>query len=300
MRPVGLVNPKNAAESSGGFKEGLVRIDTSVYKVHKGKSGDGQEESAPKVALVWNVTRLDEDKEPLTDDEDNPIQEEVVFSLGGKSLQHVRPGRADSADSEDIEDMGVEINAEGPTVFVVNQSWHPDKKSSIVALQESLIGKGLDLDRTWAPDYVGAIVYLKSKPSGQIISRPDKSGRMVDQTYSYKIVDKVEKGFLQPSAKVKIVKVKTTSAANGKATDSSEVESKLKPIMDQISLDNTGKSMTKKALATTVNRLLAEHQVPPILTMPIMTLVRDDNWLTANGSRFDFSFNPADNQVSFA
>ncbi len=300
MRPVGLVNPKNAAESSGGFKEGLVRIDTSVYKVHKGKSGEGQEESQPKLALVWNVTRLDEDKEPLTDEEDNPIQEEVVFSLGGKSLQHVRPGRADSADSEDIEDMGVEINAEGPTVFVVNQSWHPDKKSSIVALQESLIGKGLDLDRTWAPDYVGAIVYLKSKPSGQIISRPDKSGRMVDQTYSYKIVDKVEKGFNQASAKVKIVKVKTTSAANGKATDSSEVESKLKPIMDQISLDNTGKSMTKKALATTVNRLLAEHQVPPILTMPIMTLVRDDNWLTANGSRFDFSFNPADNQVSFA
>ncbi len=297
MRPVGLVNPKNATESSGGFKEGLVQIDTSVYKVHKGRSGEGQEESSPKLALVWNVTRLDEDKQPLADEDGNPIQEEVVFSLGGKSLQHARPGRAESAESEDIEDLGVEINAEGPTVFVVNQNWHPDKKSSIVALQESLVGKGLDMDRTWAPDYVGAIVYLKNKPSGQTISRPDKSGRMVDQTFSYKVVDRIERGFNQTTAaKAKKAAVKA-SPANGKATDQSEVESKLKPILDQISEEQTGKSMTKKALATTVNRLLSDHQVPPILTMPIMNLVRDDNWLTANGSRFDFTFNASNNQV---
>ncbi len=184
MRPVGLFNPINAVESSGGFKEGLVQIDTSVYKVHKGRSGEGQEDIAPKLALVWNVTRLDEDKQPLTDGDGNPIQEEVVFSAGGQSLRHAHPGRADSADSEEIEDAGVEINAEGPTIYLTNQTWKPDKKSAIVNLQESLVGKGLDLDRTWAPDYIGGIVYLKSKPSGQTITRADKSGRMVDQTFS--------------------------------------------------------------------------------------------------------------------
>lgn len=167
------------------------------------------------------------------------------------------------------------------------------------------MGKGLgptSLDRTWAPDYVGAIVYLKSKPSGQTISRPDKTGRMVDQTFSYKIVDRIDRGFGQGAA-IKTKKAgggaKASSPANGKGADQGEVEAKLKPILDQISEEQTGKSMTKKALATTVNRLLADHQVPPVMVMPIMNLVRDDNWLAANGARFDFSFNAADNQISF-
>ncbi len=89
------------------------------------------------------------------------------------------------------------------------------------------------------------------------------------------------------------------STANGKDTKREEAELKLKPILDQISLEQTGKSMTKKALATTVNRLLTDHQVPPMLHMPIMDIVRDDNWLAANASRYEFTFNASENNISF-
>ncbi len=123
---------------------------------------------------------------------------------------------------------------------------------------------------------------------------------MVDQTFSYKVVDRVEKGFGQTSTtKLKKVAAKTASAANGKDTKREEAELKLKPILDQISLEQTGKSMTKKALATTVNRLLTDHQVPPMLHMPIMDIVRDDNWLAANASRYEFTFNASENNISF-
>ncbi len=161
--PKGLFNPKNAVESTGGFREGIIQVDSSVYKVHRNRTGEGQAELAPVMALCWNITRLDEEQEVMTNEDNEPLTEELIFSGGGKSLAQVHPGRADSPDDPEIEDAGVAVNTEGPTVYLVNQDWFPHKKSGMTQLMESLKEKGLKeeyLDRVWAPDYVGAIFFI--------------------------------------------------------------------------------------------------------------------------------------------
>ncbi len=304
MRPIpGFLHPDNANEGSIGFKEGLVRVDAAAFKVHQPPVAEGTGETRnPFLALVWNVTRLDEDKTPLIDNENNPLTEEVIFSLGGKSLQHAHPGICSNYEDEDVEDAGVDINAEGPTIYLTNATWRPDKKSGLVNLQLSLKDKGVDsriLNRVWAPDYVGGIVFLKNQPSGQTIQRPDKTGKLVDQTFSYKVVDKIERAFgLGAEPKKRAAATKTAGhAANGKTVESSEVEAKLKPILDEIGMAQIGKTISKKALAATVNKMLTEQAVPPPIFMPIMNMVRDDAWLTANAAKYEFTY--ADNQVTF-
>lgn len=304
-RPIGLFNPKNATKSSGGFREGVVQVDAATYKVHQPRAGENDAEVRNSyLALAWHVTRLeDESKEPLRDEEGNVITEEIVFSAGGKSLAHAHPGRADSVEDDSIEDAGVAINAEGNTVYIVNQTWHPDSKSALINLQESLVAKGIKpevLDRTWAPDYVGAIFFLKSKPSGQTIDRVNpNTGKVEAQTFSYKVVDRIDRGMGLGPAPKKGKGGKANTSANGKEADAGDVEAQLAPLIKKIGDEKTGTSMSMKALAATVNRMLSETSTPPQLVMPVMKLVRDGAWLQANGVKYDFTFNPADSQVSF-
>ncbi len=109
----GWANPKNAAPDTGGgggFKEGLVQVDLSEYGVHQNKGAEGKEQPAPITALIWDVTRLDENMEPLHNPEGGEaLTEKLVFSLGGKSITKVHPGKGSGPDDEEIEDQGAAV-----------------------------------------------------------------------------------------------------------------------------------------------------------------------------------------------
>jgi len=300
-----LLNPDNAIESALGFKEGLVRVEQSVFKVHQPKSGEGQpQDRNPFLALVWQVTRLDEEtKEPMRDDDGNPVTEEVVFSFGATSLAKVHPGMAD-ANGIDPDDLGVEINTEGPTVFIKDKNYWLNTKAGITHLMKSMKEKGTkkeQLDRVWAPDWVGSILYLKSVTAPDKMWRPNKAGVLEEATYSYKVVERIERGPRASAAPEKpkvVVKGKATaSAANGKPDSDPEVQ--IKPLIEQISQEKTGKSMSKKALIAHLITVINDHGLGK-QTPNLIGLVQDDKWLEANGPKYDFAFNPADNTIAFS
>ncbi len=315
--PRGLFNPKNAVESAGGFKEGIVQIDTSVYKVHRGKSGEGEPERAPILALAWGVTRLDEDQEVMRNDEGEALTEELIFSAGGKSLAQVHPGRADSADDEEIEDAGTEVNAEGSTVFLVNQEWHPHKKSAMTQLTESLKEKGMKedyLERVWAPDYVGCVFMMKNKVSDEKMQRPDRNGKLQDYPINYKVVDRIIRGpgSSKATKKGKAAGGESVSTAsgssagaklNGKADSDDKVEAsriELGAILNAISVERDGTQMSWKALNAAVSRVLMESpHIPTGLHRHIMDVLKDHKWLASNGPKYDVAFNPELNQFAF-
>lgn len=299
-----LYDPANAVESAQGFKEGLIRVEQSVHKVHQPKAGEGQtSDRNPFMALAWQCTRLDEEtKEPMLDGDDNPITEELIFSFGATSLAKVHPGLADSPESNDIEDAGVEINAEGPTVYMVDQAWWPNKKAGLVHLMESLKGKGLkpdQLTRVWAPDWVGCIFYMKSQQAEDKMWRPNakKGGQLEEVAYSYKVVERIERGPRQGAVKadLKVAPKSKASAANGK--QSSDAESQIKPLIEALAQEYTGKSMTKKSLIAHVTTKVAEAGLKNDM-IPIVKLVQSDEWLAANGPNYDFAF--IDNKVVFS
>lgn len=319
--PKGLLNPKNATESTGGgFREGVVRIDKSAFAVVQPRGGKDREAPQPVCALVWDVTRLDEHTlEPLVsdagDNEGAPVTETIVFGMGGKSLTSVHPGKADSADDDDVEDLGVEVGVEGPTVFVENTQFSLNKKSALANLMVSLEGAGFKpeyLDRVWANDFTNSVFFMKTQVSADTMKGDDGKERPIN----YKVVSKIiragydkkgasgnggaAKGGAKPTSGAQAPAAasgQTAATSNGKGGD--EAESILKPILESLSEQLDGTRITRKALNMKVTGALADGKIAPKLHVPVLQLVKNDEWLLKNAARFDITFDQGANTIAF-
>jgi len=305
---MGLLNPKNASESSGGsFKEGNVLVTRSVFKVYKKPDYPGQAPTEPVLALVWDVTRLDEDLNPLRNDEGDELKEQIVVSLGGSSLQKAHPGMAESPDADEVEDLGDKIGTEGPTVFVIKDGWFPDKRAGITHLNDSLIKKGFDpkiLDRGWAADFTGGI-YLMKTWIDEANKLPSKDG--VERGTPYKVTDKIirfpyeKKAGAGEKASGGGAKGKTakgaTAAEGSEEAAGSEKETILNGILNELTEELDGEELSRKAFNQRVIGKLNLNEVDAKLHVPIMSLVKDDKWAAKNLKKYDMKLNAETNSV---
>ena len=281
-RAVGLMNPDNASKSAGIFKEGFVRIDFNSYKVHQGKGGDSGESTAPATKWSWMVTRLGEDAEtPITDEHDEPVTEELLFSFGGKALAHVHPGHADGPDDPEPEDLGTDVGVEGNTIFLASDKWTPNEKSGLMVLTASMSKQGIPADyfnRCWAPEWNGCIFEMKSQAGEK-----GNDGR----AFSYKVVSKV---VVRPGGgKGKIASV------NGKgAIDPTAL---LGPILKSISEELDGQQITHKAFIARVKTAINAKDARALV--PVLSLAKDWKWLQDHGDEFDLYVDEATASVHF-
>ena len=284
-RAVGLMNPDNAAKSPGSFKEGYVRIDSNSYKVHAGKPGEG-EAPVPATKWSWQVTRLAEDGvEPLLDDNDEPVREELLFSFGGKCLPFVHPAKADSPDDDNPEDLGTGLEAEGNTIYLNAADWRPNEKSGLMVLTKSLTKAGVGsqfLNRCWAPDWNGCVFQMLTQ-----VGEKGSDGR----SFNYKIVGKISVG--PGSAKTS---AKGAGKSNGKPA---EAETCLSPILNALSQELDGQTLTRKAFLNRVRAALDASKTDSKLLVPVLSLCKDDKWLADHSETFDYTLYPEDNTIMF-
>lgn len=301
----GLFNPKNASESSGGgsFKEGNCLVTRSVYRVYKKPDYAGKPPSEPVLALVWDVTRLDDDLQPLRTDEGGELKEQIVVSLGGSSLVKAHPGMAEGPESDEAEDLGDAINTEGPTVFVIKEGWFPDKRSGITHLNDSLTKKGFDpkiIDRGWAPDFVGGIYFMKTWIDADNKLPADDKG--VERGTPYKIVEKIirfpyeAKGGKADNKAAKGKKAEATSEPET-AQGGSDKEVILSGILNELTEELDGEEVSRKAFKQRVIAKLNANEVDPKLHVPISGLVMDDKWITKNLKKFDMKYDAEKNTI---
>lgn len=340
----GLFKTENFAEQLDGFKfkEGFVRVDSSVYKVHQNrerKNDDGSTTPGEiKLAWVLGVTRFDEDMNPLKDEHDEDLTEEFVLSLGGKALAQAHPGKADSPEDEEVDDQGDEVNSEGNTIFMVNPDYKLHPSTASAKFMDSLNNAGWkeDYNRCWAPDYVGSVFFVKGEPN-KIEGKVDKKGKPVE--YDVKVVSKIvkagyevksggaskaaakagksaqaaEKQSKGAGAEASGVAEKAAAAekADNSAKSPSPAEAALKPILQKISEHYDGQRFTRKALVTKVNMALQNGKVEdsvtgkvePKLHVPVMSLLKDDKWMTANSlpksGDYDMTYDAEAGTVTF-
>lgn len=297
----GLFKKENAAaDTGGGFREGIVRVDASCYKVYQASApatpGKNFTQRPPTVALVWNITRLNEEtQEPLEDNEGNPIAEVLNFGLGGKSLTLINPGQAESPDDEEPEDLGVEVNTEGPTLFFKGE-FKIHQMSAAYHLMQSLLKAGFKEDyvyREWAPDYKGLVCFMKT-----FLDEDHKMAGNdgVERPVPYKVVDKIIRAPYEKKAG-KTAAGADKAAGNGKGDAASE--KLLKPILEAISSEMDGQQLTKKALSTRVSTALQKGKVDSKLHVPILSLVKDDGWLKKNAGLYDMTVDAEEGTIIF-
>lgn len=324
----GLLKSANFAESLDGFafKEGFVRVDQASFRVHQNreqKKDDGS--TVPgmiKFALVLSVTRLDEDQDPLKDEQDEDMIEDIILGLGSKALVGIHPGGADGPDDQEVEDLGIEPGTEGKTVFFVNGDYqvHPMTAAAVFAASLEKAGWKEEFNRLWAPDFVGSIFHMKSQVGDKKMKDP-RTGKDVD--INYKIVDKIVRAGYEAkktvkgagAAKLEAVKggksaaaekgekvaekvADKTTAPESAPSKNAEAESILKPILEHMSETQDGRRFTRKGFTTQVQAALQKEKVEPKLHVPILTLIKDDGWLTKNSSKFDMTVDLAAEPVT--
>jgi hypothetical protein len=272
-RAIGLMNPANAVKSAGIFKEGIIRIDSNSYKVHKGQAGEGQPDAVPATKWSWKVTRLQEDGvSPLLDENDEEIHEELLFNFGGKCLPFVHPGHADNP-NDDAEDLETAIGAEGNTVYLNAPDWRANERSGLMVLTASLAKLGVKeeyLNRCWTPDWNGCVFEMKTQEGGK-----GNDGRV----FTYKIVSRILQG---PGGKKA-----TGKNMNGPVPN--DAANILAPIINKLSMELAGQTLTRKAFVNRVKGQCDAANVPSNMMIPVLTLVKDDKWLTQHQETFDYT-----------
>ncbi len=294
--PKAVGREKVASNTPGSrFQEGVVRIDRAGYRVNADTPPEGSKRQARAsvVALMWYVTRLDEEThEPLLreDDSGEAVTEELPFGLGGKSLNFCHPGKGDSPDDDDPEDLGTDGGAEGNTL------WLPEsgrlkihEMSGYFRLCESLEKVGFKpeiLDRMWAPDFVGGIYHMKTWLDEK---NKIKGEDGIERPIPYKIVDKCIKHGYEGKGKGKAAG-KGAADGNSKAAGS-DPEKILAGMMEQLSEALDGQTVSRKALGTRLSTMFQEAKHPPKLMIDVLSPAKDWEWLKKNGTRFDFRVN---------
>jgi len=246
--------PDNAIESSGALA-GKFEVIKSVYKVHKdadfvpkpGQKPRLDQEGNPQVneklvALVLNVVPLNDDGERIEDAESR----DLVLKLGAKSLATFHPGKGDSPDDMEPEDLGDELNTEGNTLYTSGGEVTMNAKSGYTVFMKSLQHRGFDKDRIgacWAPYFKGLKFELASVSPDKLEKYGQKKGEAGGIVFTYKVVeaiiampeaakakkdkkaDKAEKAEPAPKAKTKAAKAADDDDDDDDAADNkAEVE----------------------------------------------------------------------------
>lgn len=219
----GLFNPKNAAPESDRFQEGLLHVVSAKVAVTQREPRQGQDEEAKKLSLVLGCLVLDQDtqepkKDPDGQDErfdlilgfgsdlteaewekrreleenGNPNDERIKLSI----FERFRPGKAASPDSDDIEDQGDELDAEGNTIFVVDgaEEYKIHPRTGLMVFMKSLAAAGWKeeyFNRVWAPDFVGSTFFV-----GRHLEETDqveigRDGKERKRTIPYRVVKQI-------------------------------------------------------------------------------------------------------------
>lgn len=281
---------KDAVLVSLGIQAGNVEITGAVCKIHQyppnkttGKQGD------PFPCVQLEFQQYDSKWEKL---DEEPVKQE--FGIGKSEKFH--PGLAKSADDEDPEDLGDEVDVEGNCIAVVADGAHLNKKCKWIILTDSMEKLGFKpeiLGNGFLPDLIGTRGHLKTIPQDKMPnSESDKepTALVFDSIsqFPYEKKGAGKSAAAKPGAKAPAPAAGKTAAKSAPApaaasnTDDDEATaiSTIQEIITELAGDDPV-SLDVRALKSKVTAKLMRNKVPIGRHKSIGALVGDVAWLEA-------------------
>ena len=278
------LNPDKARQGGGGIEAGNYAIAAAAFRVIK------TDYKPTQPALVLDLEQLDKDGDPVRGAD---TVSDVVFSLGEKALEAFHPGTVDSADAEDVEDQGSDVNAEGNTLFVAEDGAQLNKSCGAMVLMESLLKLGVPkpiLARCYAPDFVGMKFSLATKTGKEInewlgtrlSTKPTSDGN----TVTYKVATKLlnpkhfSNGAGSGATSKKASKGEDSAAADsGRPTDPEDIA---KFVLGKVAAAKAGEKNKIKSKAALLGFFTNEYtkaKFDPKSLGKAQGFVKDEDWV---------------------
>lgn len=286
-----------------GVQAGKLEVVDARFKLIGRTKKDGSKVT-PFCALQFDLYQLDDEWDRTPESEETgPFQKEFIVCWSNKSdgSFKFRPGLAESATDEEVEDAGDELDTEGPTLYCDDNSV-PFADSDFGMFLASLEKKGFKAEvnsQGWAPNYIGMKFQVESVTPTELCKELGIKHSARDKEQP---VWKVEDIHVKPYEGKKTAGTKAATKPNGKAAavketvdeeennESAEVE--VNPVTAGVLAAygqlNPGKTMTRKQLQTQLgpfmmNKYKDENgkKLPMGVQTGVIGDVRDDEKLAA-------------------
>jgi hypothetical protein len=282
---------KDAYEPKLGFQEGSFEVLNAAVKVCQlPPSRETGEQSPPFLGCVLSLQKTDDQGNPT---EDEPMEKILRIE---KDLSKMRPGRADSRDDSEPEDLGDELETEGNVIYA-EEGAKINKNSSFQSFITSLEDKGFKpeiLGAGYMPDLVG----LKAHAIAKKAEKRNIGGREIEPTYF--VVDKIlvrpyeatkkpaasattrtaTKKAAPAQANSKVTSMPTPAATEATAA-SDDAESAATAILIELSSELAGSDPKdpKKLYAMAYSRLVRDKSRDKKLDKEVGELFKNEEWL---------------------
>ncbi|HEX6825453.1 MAG TPA: hypothetical protein VF077_03970 [Nitrospiraceae bacterium] len=287
------LSSKDAVAGGLGVQEGLVEIVTAEVRVHQfpPNSKTGQQQD-PGAFVVLGMQRL----EPTSGErmDEDPIDE--FFGIG--KLEKFHPGMADSAQDEEPEDQGDELDTAGNCIYAVDDNAKLNKNCKWIRMALSMEECGFKqevLSIGFMPDLVGTKMIVKT------IAIPKMPNSTSEREPTALVCEKIvkfpyeKKGGKGPA----VVPAKQAGkAAPGKAAGkpaAAAAASNGDGDVDELSLKvlgglleaNSGKTLEMKKFINAAQVKLMRDKIPAKAHKGILEQLKDTEWLAAQAESLE-------------
>lgn len=288
----------DADNSSGfGIQEGHIEIIGAITKVHQyppNKNSGDQGEAFPCVQLEFAKT----DKDGNRTDEDTVKQE---FGVG--KLTKFHPGMANGSDDQDPTDQGDEVDTEGNCLFAIDENSKLHKTSKWMILVDSMEAKGFKSEvfaNGYMPDLIGLKGHLVSVP-GTLFPGSTSKKAPVNLIFDQITVFPYDKKKAAPKAAAKPAAAAGKPAAAAKPNPApapapstpagGDVESIATGILQEFMAELAGQDATPRTkIQSSAATKLMRNKVAVKDHKPVVTLIKDTEWLTKKAEELGFAF----------
>jgi len=317
MHLEGLFEPKNFAEDTGGgVREGCYRVTGASVVMDQKKTREGKDPTPAYLAIRWACVQLDNDNhEPMETPEGESVQAVFNFGLGKSAHEFIHPCAATSPDDDDPEDQGVELGAEGNTLFPTEKylegiekerPWRLHPQTAWAKMLGSLAEHGWKpelLKRVWPEDFVGSDFFITTiqEPTGE---KEMRNGKEQERTIPYKVVKQIikagyEKGAAKgkaaakPAAKgVSAGKASATATPTAKptaaSTASDDLDALLMEFLAEVMVANSGKTLNAQKMRVEMTKHWTKSKKPANLMGSASAKLKDADWLAEQAENFGF------------
>lgn len=233
------LDPEKAKTGGGsGPEKGNYEVISAASVVRK---SDFRE--TPNLAVVLHLAVLDKDGDRVRGADDVTVD----FGLGNKSLEAFHPGKT-SGRTGDVEDLGVEIDTEGNTIFCDSDTAQFNSSTAMSVFTKTLKNEGFPadvLDACYLPDFVGMKFSLDTLPAKiinekyktRLNEKPMKRNDGTEQDVTYKVCTKwLNPNYLSSPSKA-TGKAKESAAAPKEAATNEDI---LRTILTKIAAERPG------------------------------------------------------------